>query len=239
VKRTIEVSLRPGLVPAFGVALVVDVLRATTTLVTMVERGCGPIHLAPSTAAARAAAVPDRPLLIGEEGGLAPAGFDYGNSPVALSTAPLAGRAAVFATTNGAPAVHAAAAAAVVLLACLRNAAAAARAAWEALPGEGAIVIICAGRAENPGGFGVDDLYTAGVLVQRLAALGDVTLADGAEAARLIAAGEPEPLRVLRRCAAGQHLLRLGLGEDLIFAAAVDRSVAVPRLGRDLFLVTG
>ena len=236
--RRIDVALRPGLAPAMGVVLVVDVLRASTTLVTLVERGCGPIHLAPTIEAARrAAAGGNRPLLVGEEGGLPPAGFDYGNSPVELAAAPIAGRRVVFATTNGAPALHAAASAEVVLVACLRNATAAAHAAWEASAEGGSIVIICAGRAENPGGFGVDDLYTAGILVQRLTDLGDLILTDGAQAARLVAAAEPDPLRMLQRSAAGQSLMRLGLGEDIVFAAAVDRSVAMPRLGRHLFLI--
>ncbi|MDR7426939.1 MAG: 2-phosphosulfolactate phosphatase [Armatimonadota bacterium] len=236
-RRHVDVALRPGLAPVQGVALVVDVLRASTSLVTLVERGCAAIHLAFSVAAARRAAARDpRPLLVGEEGGLPPPDFDYGNSPVELAAAPLGGREVIFATTNGAPALHAAATADAVLVACLRNARAAAHAAWEASR-EAGIVVLCAGRAENPGGFGIDDLYTAGVLVQRLSDLGDLQLTDGAQAARLLAAAEPDPLRLLRRSAAGQSLLRLGLEQDVIYAAAVDRSAVVPCLGRDLLLL--
>ena len=236
-RRYVDVALRPGLAPVRGVALVVDVLRASTSLVTLVERGCAAIHLASSVEAARrAAAVEPRPLLVGEEGGLPPPGFDYGNSPVELAAAPLEGRAVIFATTNGAPALHAASAAEAVLVACLRNATAAAHVAWEA-SSEAGIVILCAGRAENPGGFGVDDLYAAGVLVQRLSDIGDLELGDGAQAARLLAAAEADPLRMLRRSAAGRSLLQLGLEQDVVYAAAVDRSTVVPRLGRDLVLL--
>lgn len=219
----------------------VDVLRASTTLVTLVERGCGPILVAPTVAAARRAAARDsagglRPLLIGEEGGLAPAGFDYGNSPVEFTAAPVAGRAVVFASTNGAPALYAAAAAGAVLVGCLRNAGVAARAAWEAAGEAGAITILCAGRAENPGGFTIDDLHTAGVLVHRLTELGPVRPTEWAEVARLVAAAEPDPLPVLRRCAAGQAVIRLGLERDVTYAATVDASDAVPRLGVHLRL---
>ncbi len=236
-RRHVDVALRPGLAPVRGVALVVDVLRASTSLVTLVERGCAAIRLAPSVAAARRAAAREpRPLLVGEEGGLPPPGFDYGNSPVELAAAPLEGRSVIFATTNGAPALHAAAAADAVLVACLRNATAAAHTAWE-VSGEAGIVVVCAGRAENPGGFGVDDLYAAGVLVQRLSDLGALELTDGAQAARLLATAEPDPLRMLLRSAAGQSLLRLGLEKDVVYAAEVDRSAAVPRLGRDLTLL--
>lgn len=235
--RSVDVAFLPAFLSRADVVLVVDVLRASTTLVTMVERGCGPILLAPTVEAARrVAAHQDGALLVGEAGGLAPPGFAYGNSPVELAAAPIAGRRVVFATTNGAPAVHAAAGASAVLLACLRNAGAAAAAAWAAAPPAGSIAIVCAGRAENPGGFGVDDVYTAGLLVDRLAALGDVTVTDAAEAARMIWAAEPDALRLLQRCTAGRSLSGLGLGEDVTYAAALDRSTTVPRLGRDIFL---
>lgn len=234
-----------------AVAIVVDVLRASTSLVTMVERGGGPVYVAPTVDAARRAAADinspaalhaagggSRPLLVGEERGLPPEGFDYGNSPAELAAAPIAGRTVIFATTNGTPALHAAAGAAIVLVGCLRNAGAAAQAAWQATAEGEVIVIVCAGRSENPGGFGLDDLYAAGVIARHLRQLGEVTLSDGAEAALLVASAEPDPLRLFRRTAAGRHIARLGLEADVAFAAEVDRVRAAPRLGRDLFLLT-
>src|SRR5207247_1190946 len=71
-------------------------------------------------------------LLAGEQGGLAPAGFDFGNSPVAFAAAALAGRRVVFATTNGTRAMHMAREASLVLLGCLRNRSAVAREALSA-----------------------------------------------------------------------------------------------------------
>lgn len=237
--RRVDVAFVPSAFtrPA-GVAIVVDLIRASTSLVTMVERGCTPIYLAASVEDARraAAAHPDL-LLVGEEGGLAPPGFHYGNSPVELATATLTGRGAVMATTNGAPAIHAAATARRVLVGCLRNAAAAARAAWEASGGAGEIVVVCAGRSGNSGAFGLDDAYCAGVLVDRLMRLGPVELTDAAEAARLLARADPEPFPVLRRSAAGRNVSDLGLEHDITFAAAIDASSTVPELGKELLLV--
>ncbi len=57
-----------------GVCAVVDVIRASTTLVTLAESGNPEVWLAASPDAARAA-VPrfnERPMLVGEEGGVAP-----------------------------------------------------------------------------------------------------------------------------------------------------------------------
>ena len=236
--RRVDVAFVPA---AFGraaeVAIVVDLLRASTSLVTMVERGCAPIHLAASIDDARRAAVahPEY-LLVGEEGGLAPSGFQYGNSPVELAAAPLAGRGAVMATTNGAPAIHAATSARVVLVGCLRNAGAVSNAAWEAAGDGGEIVVVCSGRAGNTGGFGLDDAYCAGVLVERLAHMGPAELTDTAEAARLLARAEPEPLGVLLRSAAARNVADLGLEHDVSFCGAIDTSSTVPRLGREVLL---
>lgn len=250
--RRLDVALCPELLDAAtAVAVVVDVIRASTSLVTLVDREAGPIYVAPTVDAARHAAAgwlqaegrepatgsSRRPLLIGEEDGLPPEGFAYGNSPAVLAAAPVAGRAVIFATTNGAPALHAAAGAGTVLAGCLRNAGAVAQAAWEGTGDDGAITVVCAGRSSSARSFGADDLYAAGVIVERIRRLGAVTLLDGAEAAVLMGSAEPDALRFFRRTAAGRHVAGLGLEADVVFSAEVDRSQAVPRLGRDLHLL--
>jgi 2-phosphosulfolactate phosphatase len=252
VSRRLDVALRPHALDATTtVAVVVDVIRASTSLVTLVERQASPIYVAQTVEAAHraVAARPHppageptagtgrRPLLIGEEYGLPPEGFDYGNSPALLATAAVAGRAVIFATTNGAPAFYAAAGAGTVLAGCLRNAAAVAEAAWERAGDDGAVTVVCAGRSGSAGTFGADDLYAAGVIVERIRRLDAVTLLDGAEAALLLHAAEPDALRFFRRTAGGRHVAGLGLEADLLFCADVDRSRAVPRLGEDLFLL--
>lgn len=238
--RRVHVAYTPReLDGPMDVAIVVDVIRASTTIVTLVERGCRPLLLSATVHRARQAraAAPDL-LLIGEQGALPPEGFDLGNSPVEVARAAVAGRGAALVTTNGVPAIHAAAQAGTVLVGCLRNARAVAEAAWAAAPEGGEIVIVCAGRAENPGGFGLDDAYGAGVLVGRLQGLGATTLTDAAEAARLLTVAEPDPLALFRRSAAGRNVTRLGLGDDVVFCAEVDRTTVVPRVGVDLVLLS-
>ena len=151
------------------VALVIDVIRATTTLVAMFERGCQRVLLANDVLSARAA-VTEQPnaLLVGEIAGLPPPDFAYGNSPVALAAVDLAGRDLIFSTSNGTKALVTVAGAAGVLGACLRNGRAATQAALELARAAAAdISIVCAGRA---GGTqqGFDDLICAGYLVEQL-----------------------------------------------------------------------
>lgn len=167
----IEVALLPRDVTRLPerVALVIDVIRATTTLVTMFERGCRAVRLAGDVLSARAArrAQPDA-LLVGEVAGLPPEDFNYGNSPVALANAELRGRELIFSTSNGTRALVAVAGAAGVIAACLRNGRAAVAAALElAESTRSDLSIVCAGRA---GGTqqGLDDIICAGYLVEQM-----------------------------------------------------------------------
>lgn len=144
VPLAVDVALAPMLLrhePALmerTVYIVVDVIRATTTLCVLFERGCRQVNVAGSIAAAReaarqrkAAAHPDHPapLLAGEMGGLAPSGFDFGNSPAEFAALDLHGRDVIFATTNGTRALHACVGGGAVLVGAFRNATAVAQAA--------------------------------------------------------------------------------------------------------------
>jgi 2-phosphosulfolactate phosphatase len=153
------------------VALVIDVMRATTTLVSFFERGARKVTLANDVLSARAARQqqPDS-LLLGEVGGLPPTDFAYGNSPVALAKVDLGGHELIFSTTNGTRALVAVAEAVGVIAAHLRNRHGATAMAMELAQAKDAdITIVCAGRA---GGTqqGLDDLVCAGYLLEQLVA---------------------------------------------------------------------
>src|SRR5947207_14887405 len=81
--------------------VVVDVLRATTTIATLFERGLLTLVAVDDIEAARQRARDEARMLFGEVGGLPPPGLDHGNSPVEASTPEVAGREAVPCTTNG------------------------------------------------------------------------------------------------------------------------------------------
>ena len=167
----IEVGILPQATTRLSsrVILVIDVIRATTSLLTLFERGAHSVTLAPDIESARAEGR-RRPasLLIGEIGGLAPPGFAYGNSPVELAQAQLAGHSLVFTTSNGTRALRSSAGARSVFAACMRNGRAAALLAYRAARKLDAdIGIVCAGRAHCTL-VGQDDIICAGYLVQCL-----------------------------------------------------------------------
>lgn len=140
-RRTMRLTLDVALVPMFVAPdpaqrarttyVVVDVIRATTTLAVMLGQGCRCVLVAPGIAEARAVAqpAPRRYLLGGESVGVAPPGFDFGNSPREYAAADLTGREIIFATTNGTRALRACTGGYAIYAGSLRNASAVARAA--------------------------------------------------------------------------------------------------------------
>lgn len=222
--------------PERALCVVIDVLRASSSAVTMFGRGLGELFVAETVEEARrlAQAHPDA-LLCGEEQSLPPPGFDYGNSPAEFDQMDLAGRSAVLVTTNGTRALVRASCYPVVLVGALLNLQAAARWALREAAACGLdLVLLCAGQG---GGLSVslEDAFCAGALVEALSEAGASRprLADGALAARWIYRsyrGEAES--VFRASAHGAALVTLGFERDLTFCAQRDRFAVVPRLER-------
>jgi 2-phosphosulfolactate phosphatase len=237
----LDVVLVPTLMADFSgrVCIVVDVLRASSTIVTMLERGAEEVLLAPNIEEARGLhqELPHH-LLCGEEGGLPPPGFDYGNSPSEFSALDLKGQRIILCTSNGTKAILAAADAPVILVGCLLNATAVASAAWKETTARGLdIAIICAGE-EGGSAFAEEDALGAGAIV---AAIIDpsrrwptaLQLTEETEAAlEHYRAQRGREETALQETAHGRDLLALGFGQDLALCARQDRSTTVPRLER-------
>lgn len=210
-------------------AAVIDVIRASTTILVALEAGAKAVVPAASEEEAIRIAGSGEPgtLLCGERGGRRIPGFDLGNSPREYRRARISGRTLVFRTSNGTAAVRAAAGARPLCLASFRNLGAVARRLGRA-PGDP--VVVCAGRG---GRMGADDVLCAGMLVDRLVGAGGKgrLLGDGARTARRLArwTGPPDA-SVLRTTDAGAAVAEIGLGADLEVCAAVDASRRVPVL---------
>jgi 2-phosphosulfolactate phosphatase len=223
--------------PSREVCIVVDVLRASSTVVAMLAAGAEAILVAADVDEARRLAR-DLPghLLCGERGGLPPPGFDYGNSPREFAALDLRGRRAILCTSNGTKTIGACADAPLVLVGSLLNAAAVGRAAVREATARGLdVTIVCAGG--NGGtSVGPEDLLGAGAIAdsvcrQRRTA---VEPTDGARAAlHLYRAWRGREENALRATPHGRELTALGLGEDVAFCAQSDAYRVVPGLVRD------
>lgn len=166
----IDVALVPGEARRWTntVCILLDELRASSTIVRILERGAAAVIPAASLAEARRIARADGSLLAGEHRVIRAPGFDYGNSPAEVAAADLAGRTVVLSTRNGTAVLRALPADAPILVGCVLNATAVARAAL-AIAGErnGDVGIVCAGRR---GAFALDDAVAAGAILERLLA---------------------------------------------------------------------
>ncbi len=215
------------------VCIVVDVIRASTTLVTLFERGMETVYVAAEVDEARHLARQQHTLLMGERGGVALPGFDYGNSPVAVADMNFRGQQAVLTTSNGTAALQRVAGAQAVLVGALRNATVCCEAALVlAEQHETDIGIACAGKGRR---FVLDDAVCVGVLVETLVQLTEHSeLTDAAQAARRLPRAYPDILTPFRASGSGRHLLRIDHGEDIAFCARQDVSRVVPVLQPEL-----
>jgi 2-phosphosulfolactate phosphatase len=207
----IDVALRPAEARAADVAIVIDVLRATSTVTQALASGYERVLCAGSVERAQTLRSAGR-VLAGERSCVRPEGFDQGNSP-SEALAPT-GRELVLATTNGTPAVSAAAEhAGTVLLACLLNLEAAVEAVLQRIAaGALDVQIVCAG---SNGASSLEDAYVAGRISRRLSG----ARTDAAVIAEGVARAFPTPLEALGAGTAARALEAAGLGSDIAFCA--------------------
>lgn len=238
-ERQLHVHLVPDWVDpatlAGVVAIVIDVLRATTTIAHALAAGAKAVHPCVEVAEARVLAGSmraGRVLLAGERQGSPIDGFDLGNSPREYTSERVRNQAIVMTTTNGTRALQAALPAARVLLAAFVNFSA----VCEQLKAERRPVhIICAG---DEGRLALEDTLCAGGLVDFLCRPErgplPVQLNDAARVAwDCYEVHGPILEGALRVSAGGVHLGRLGYDEDVTTAARVDLFTLVPELRRD------
>lgn len=183
-KRTLEIvpNAQAGTLHDFSnsAVVVIDVLRATTSMFHILESGGLAIYPVEQVEAAREKKrlMPDA-LLCGERHGVPPEGFDMGNSPVAFRDANLTGKEVILTTTNGTQAVGCARNAVFVAAASFGNVVSVAhyllRHAKD-LP----LFLFCAG---TNGAFSIEDYFCAGIIASFMATAGNLELTDFAWAA--------------------------------------------------------
>ena len=210
-------------------AIVIDVLRATTTMATALESGAEAIQVFDDLdelfkISKRWPA--EQRLLAGERGGEKLEGFDLGNSPAECRPEQVAGKRLFMSTTNGTRALERVQRVPILLTASLTNRAAVVRYLLQEQPHT--IWIVAAGWR---GGFSLEDTLCAGAIASALSVERDSDCAGDDESIAAMALFEQWQTRLprlLRYAHHGRGLAALGCAEDLDYCALIDSVDVVP-----------
>lgn len=241
----VSVSLLPDasrLTEETDVAIVIDVLRATSVMARALSAGASRITTCREIDQARQLAASSDPpaLLCGERACKKIDGFDLGNSPSEYSEARVAGIPLVMTTTNGTRAIEAAANVSRVFTASFLNL----EAVLDAIAQVNTLHLVCAG---TDGEVTAEDVSLAGAIVSRCetrfgAILGNdeailarqlwkswfpqkqqAPNARKAQAAQQVQLGDH-----LKETRGGRNLARVGYEQDLILCSEMDAVSVVP-----------
>jgi len=207
----LEIDLLPERDLSTTTAVVFDVLRATSMMVTALANGATEIH--------PVASVPEalelktrlpRALLAGERRGVRFDGFDLGNSP--LDYRKPDSEAIISLTSNCAAALRACENAGRVLVGSLLNMGALVGHLKEDEPGN--LLLVCAGTAREPA---VEDLFAAGMVCSNFK---QAVMSDAAKiAASVFRRYQEDPMHCLHESRRGRTLMEDNQREDLRWCA--------------------
>jgi 2-phosphosulfolactate phosphatase len=229
--RSLDVAATPAAAaarPPAAIAVVIDVLRATSTIVTALENGAAgivPVRETDEAILVMKRLGRDRVLLCGERKSRLIEGFDLDNSPASYARERVSGKTLVLTTTNGTRAlVEAARDGATVYCAALLNR----NAIVERLAAsEGEARLHCAGSEGTPS---FEDLLCAGAIADALLHLDrTIAISDAALVARTIYTANAK--RLTTAIAGGTHaraLIADGFAADVAACARLDTSGCVP-----------
>lgn len=230
----IDVLFGPAMVtPALvtgRVVVVIDVLRASTTIATALANGARnvvPLESADEVITRAKQFERSKVLMAGERKMLAIPGFDLGNSPREFTREAVEGKTVLLTTTNGTGALVGLQGARDVVIASYVNVEAASALMRTAARGGTDITIICAGRERQ---LALEDAACAGRFARCVSTPeAPVELSDGAFACTLLDARYGDRLdQLFADSEHGRALADAGFRADLAACAAVDSCPVIP-----------
>ena len=211
--------------------IVVDVLRASTTIVTALANGSEkiiPFATVEDVQESVKAYSRDIVLLCGERQSIRIPGFDLGNSPREYDDSVVRGKILLFTSTNGSQMLIKATGAVEVNIAGFVNIGSVVE---RLIQKKRDCVIACAG---HDGGFALEDGVCAGMIVseaRKRCADGSIQMDDEALAAVILYEYFANDLQgMIKKSFWGEYLTQIGFGDDLPLCASVNRYDLVPVL---------
>lgn len=215
------------------VCIVLDIFRATTSIVTSMSNGCNMMVPTLSFEDAQEAAAELGPVLFaGERKSIRIEGCSLGNSPFEFSKDVVQGKTIVMTTTNGTVAIKSTEGAYCTLIGSFLNANAVCQ---QAVQYGKDILIVCAG---TDGLFSLEDSLCAGLLVQILSERCGMVLTDSAYGAMLMyAAGQVALAETAIASRNGQRLRELDLVHDVEYCIKIDTVTLVPQYSNGKIMI--
>lgn len=206
--------------------VVIDVLRATTTIVTALNNGAKEIIPVGSIEFAMKVSgdtFSGQTLLAGERNTQKIDGFSLGNSPLEYIHEVVNGKTIVLFTTNGSKAIVKAKYSSKLLISSFLNTSSIAR----ELMDSNEIVIMCSG---NNGLFSFEDSACAGDLIDELRELNeDIKLDDASKTCHFLFKKNKKKLKkMLMETEHGKKLMESGFKNDLVYAAQKNTIDVIP-----------
>ncbi|MGA7719625.1 MAG: 2-phosphosulfolactate phosphatase [Ignavibacteriaceae bacterium] len=210
-------------------SVVIDALRATTTIITALENGAKeiiPVGTVEFAVKVSGGMFGWQTLLGGERNTKKIEGFALGNSPLEYSPEIVAGKSVVLYTTNGTKAITKAKFSSNLFICAFLNIATLAK--HLSLLNQD-LEIICSGRSNN---FSMEDSVCAGKLISEIEKLNtDLILSDSARASQSLSNSFGKNiLKMMRETEHGKILIENGFEEDLKFCSKLNSSNVIPYL---------
>ncbi len=210
--------------------LVIDVLRASTTIAYALHNGCKDII--PSGSIEKAIELSNRigrdsALLCGEREGKKIEGFDLGNSPFEYEADKVKDKTLIFATTNGSRAIVRGSTANSLVVGSFTN--------FQSVfnyvsSNSNDLSVICSGKLEK---FSIEDAVCGGLFVNAFLEKGSYEPNDAAIASlKLYQAHKDNILEMLRSSSHGKYLIELGFEKDLDLCSELNSLEVIPLLNQ-------
>jgi 2-phosphosulfolactate phosphatase len=225
--KSIDVCLSPELMHLYDVrektVVVVDILRATSCMVTAFAHGAKSISPVADLEGCRGMKVKGF-ITSGERNGEKVNGFDKGNSPFEYMTPDIKGKKIAFTTTNGTQAIEKSKLAKELLVGAFLNLS---KVTDHLKKTQNPILILCAGWK---GRVNLEDTLFAGAVIERLQ--GNITLEDDSVLASLYLYQKAKSnlVEFLNESSHVKRLNRLNIHKDIEFCLTPDQYDVLPVL---------
>ena len=205
-------------------AIIIDVLRATSVMVTALANGVNAIYPYRDIESVLENSKGDKnPLLCGERKGLKIDGFDCGNSPLEYPRELVEGRNMFMTTSNGTRAIERTATGAErIYISAFLNVG---RVAEQIVADDKDVVIICSGTDDN---FSLDDALCAGEIIKRVCEKKEVQLSDMAIGLKFIAENSKDIPTTLTGTKHYEYLKSIGFTGDMEHCFSMDKYNILP-----------